>query len=142
MLHNYLRGAVSDLKSLIELTTLDVEDIRVANHENIFGRNSKKQELIKTFEAKKNLIDQEMLNLKNQFPDKTLSDLIDDEAGELLNEMKKNLQELKNLNTSYARIVFAVSEFYNSLIQKIIPHEMSDYKGNKTPQSNFLKVQA
>lgn len=142
MLHNYLRGAVSDLKSLIELTTLDVEDIRVANHENIFGRNSKKQELIKTFEAKKNLIDQEMLSLKNQFPDKTLSDLIDDEAGELLNEMKKNLQELKNLNTSYARIVFAVSEFYNSLIQKIIPHEMSDYKGNKTPQSNFLKVQA
>lgn len=142
MLHNYLRGAVSDLRSLIELTTLDVEDIRVANHENIFGRNSKKQELIKTFEAKKNLIDQEMLSLKNQFPDKTLSDLIDDEAGELLNEMKKNLQELKNLNTSYARIVFAVSEFYNSLIQKIIPHEMSDYKGNKTPQSNFLKVQA
>lgn len=142
MLHNYLRGAVSDLRSLIELTTLDVEDIRVANHENIFGRNSKKQELIKTFEAKKNLIDQEMLSLKNQFPDKTLSELIDDEAGELLNEMKKNLQELKNLNTSYARIVFAVSEFYNSLIQKIIPHEMSDYKGNKTPQSNFLKVQA
>lgn len=142
MLHNYLRGAVSDLRSLIELTTLDVEDIRVANHENIFGRNGKKQELIKTFEAKKNLIDQEMLSLKNQFPDKTLSDLIDDEAGELLNEMKKNLQELKNLNTSYARIVFAVSEFYNSLIQKIIPHEMSDYKGNKTPQSNFLKVQA
>lgn len=142
MLHNYLRGAVSDLKSLIELTTLDVEDIKVANHENIFGRNSKKQELIKTFEAKKNLIDQEMLSLKNQFPDKTLSDLIDNEAGELLNEMKKNLQELKNLNTSYARIVFAVSEFYNSLIQKIIPHEMSDYKGSKTPQSNFLKVQA
>ncbi|MDO7252918.1 hypothetical protein [Helicobacter cappadocius] len=142
MLHNYLRGAVSDLQSLIELTSLDIEDIAIASHESIFSRNGKKQELIKTFEAKKNLIDQEMLNLKKQFPDKELSELIDDEASDLLGEMKKNLQELKNLNTSYARIVFAVSEFYTSLIQKIIPHEISDYKGSKTPQSSFLKVQA
>ncbi|PAF42239.1 hypothetical protein [Helicobacter sp. 11S03491-1] len=142
MLHNYLRGAVSDLRLLIELTQADIEDIKVAQNDSIFERNYTKQELIKSFETKKNLIDQEMLGLKNEFPHKILNDLIDEEASRLLGEMKRNLQDLKALNANYARIVFAVSEFYSSLIQKIIPHEICDYKGNKTPQSSFLKIQA
>lgn len=142
MLHNYLKGAVFDLDSLIELTQADINDIKIANHENIFQRNFKKQELIKSFENKKNLIDQEIIRLKNKFPDKSLSELMDEQSSELLGEMKKNLQDLKELNASYARIVFAVSEFYSSLIQKIIPHEICDYKGNRTPESSFLKIQA
>ncbi|PAF49967.1 hypothetical protein BKH41_01325 [Helicobacter sp. 12S02232-10] len=142
MLHNYLKGAVFDLDSLIELTQADINDIKIANHENIFQRNFKKQELIKSFENKKNLIDQEIIRLKNKFPDKSLGELMDEQSSELLGEMKKNLQDLKELNASYARIVFAVSEFYSSLIQKIIPHEICDYKGNRTPESSFLKIQA
>ncbi|PAF52811.1 hypothetical protein [Helicobacter sp. 13S00477-4] len=142
MLHNYLKGAVHDLASLIELTEADTEDIKLANHENIFQRNAKKQELLKAFESKKSLIDQEMLNLKNKSPDKSLADLIDDTSSDLLGEMKKNLKTLKTLNADYARTVFAVSEFYSSLIQKIIPHEVADYKNTRTPQSNFLKVRA
>ncbi|PAF48540.1 hypothetical protein BKH46_01145 [Helicobacter sp. 12S02634-8] len=142
MLHSYLKGAISDLSSLIELTCSDIDDIKVAHHEIIFSRNHKKQELIKAFESKKTLIDQEMLHLKNQFPNKPLNDLIDATSSELLGAMKKNLQELKELNANYARIVFAVSEFYSSLIQKIIPHEICDYKGNRPPESSFLKIQA
>lgn len=141
MLHNYLKGALSDLYSLIELTKADIEDIKIANNNSIFERNIQKQDLIKSFESKKSLIDQEMMSLKNQFPQKELAELIDDEASELLGEMKENLQNLKELNAKYARIVFAVSEFYSSLIQKIIPHEACDYKGNQKPRSGFLTLQ-
>ncbi|PAF44301.1 hypothetical protein [Helicobacter sp. 11S02596-1] len=142
MLHNYLKGAVSDLSALIDLTQSDIDDIKIANHEDIFERNFKKQEFIKSFESKKNLIDQEIISLKNKFPDKSLDQLIDEGSSELLGQMKQNLINLKELNANYARIVFAVSEFYSSLIQKIIPHEICDYKGNRAPESSFLKIQA
>lgn len=142
MLHNYLRGAISDLHSLIELTRLDIADISLANHQSIFSRNDDKQLLIKAFESKKNLIEQEMVSLKNNFPEKSLSDLVDEEADQLISSMKENLRNLQKLNANYARTVLAVSEFFSSLVAKIIPHEACDYKGNRAPQSNFLKIRA
>ncbi len=141
MLHNYLRGAVGDLQTLISLTQLDIEDIKTANHQEVFNRNLEKQPFIVSFENKKNMAQQEILNLKNMHPQSELSDLLDAESSELLGLMKQKLQELKDINSNYARMVFAVSEFYSSLMQRILPHEVSGYGAPKTTQSTFLKIE-
>ena len=142
MLHHYLKGAVADIKQLIELTLLDISDIKEANHEKIFNRNLEKQPLIVSFENKKNMAQQEILALKAQNPDSDLDTLLDDEASSLLGEMKQGLQDLKEVNSNYARMVFAVSEFYSSLMQRIFPHEITGYGAPQRMQSTFLKIEA
>lgn len=141
MLHTYIKGAIHDLKELIDLTRLDSADIQVANHEAIFSRIEKKDDLVKAFESKKALLHEEMLLLCEKNPHKTLKDLLDDEASDLLDEMKNSLELLKTENANYARSAFAVSEFYNSLIQRVIPHESNGY-GHTRPQSHLLQIQA
>ncbi|TLD97352.1 hypothetical protein LS71_000935 [Helicobacter jaachi] len=141
MLHTYINGAIADLNALIELTQLDNADIQVANHEAIFARIAQKDELVKAFEAKKSLLHQEMLMLCEKNPHKTLKELLDDEASALLDSMRDSLERLKELNANYARSAFAVAEFYNSLIQRVIPHENDGYEHHR-PQSHLLKIQA
>ncbi|CUU40547.1 MULTISPECIES: hypothetical protein [Helicobacter] len=141
MLHTYINGAIADLKAIIELTQLDNTDIQSANHEAIFGRLDKKDTLVKAFEEKKSLIHQEMLLLCNKNPNKSLKDLLDDETSDLLDSMRGALSELKILNANYARSVFAVAEFYNSLMKRIVPHESNGY-GDACAQSHLLKIQA
>lgn len=136
MLYTYLNGAISDLKELIRLTKLDSTDIQVANHEAIFSRTTQKDHLVKEFEIKKSLLHQEMILLRDKNPHKPLEDLLDEQASSLLDEMRDRLEELKALNNNYARCVFAVAEFYNSLIQRVIPHERDGYEHHK-PQSHF-----
>ncbi|MDE7235148.1 hypothetical protein [Helicobacter japonicus] len=141
MLHTYINGAIADLKALIELTQLDNADIQIANHEAIFERLDQKNTLVKAFEDKKSLIQQEMLILCNKNPHKSLQDLLDEETNNLLDIMRDTLSELKTINSNYARSVFAVSEFYNSLIQRVIPHENDGYDQHRQ-QSHLLKIQA
>ena len=141
MLHTYINGAIADLKALIELTQLDNADIQIANHEAIFERLDQKNTLVKAFEDKKSLIQQEMLILCNKNPHKSLQDLFDEETNNLLDIMRDTLSELKTINSNYARSVFAVSEFYNSLIQRVIPHENDGYDQHRQ-QSHLLKIQA
>lgn len=136
MLYTYLNGAISDLNELIKLTELDSRDIQVANHELIFSRITQKDILVKEFETKKSLLHQEMILLRNKNPQKPLEDLLDRRASALLDEMRDKLEELKALNSNYARCVFAVAEFYNSLIQRVVPHERDGYEHHK-PQSHF-----
>lgn len=141
MLHTYINGAIADLKALIELTQLDNADIQIANHEAIFERLDQKNTFVKAFEDKKSLIQQEMLILCNKNPHKSLQDLLDEETNNLLDIMRDTLSELKTINSNYARSVFAVSEFYNSLIQRVIPHENDGYDQHRQ-QSHLLKIQA
>ncbi|WP_336524424.1 hypothetical protein [Helicobacter japonicus] len=141
MLHTYINGAIADLKALIELTQLDNADIQIANHEAIFERLDQKNTLVKAFEDKKSLIQPEMLILCNKNPHKSLQDLLDEETNNLLDIMRDTLSELKTINSNYARSVFAVSEFYNSLIQRVIPHENDGYDQHRQ-QSHLLKIQA
>lgn len=141
MLHTYINGAIADLKALIELTQLDNADIQIANHEAIFERLDQKNTLVKAFEDKKSLIQQEMLILCNKNPHKSLQDLLDEETNNLLDIMRDTLSDLKTINSNYARSVFAVSEFYNSLIQRVIPHENDGYDQHRQ-QSHLLKIQA
>ncbi|CRF47751.1 hypothetical protein HHE02_10460 [Helicobacter heilmannii] len=142
MLYGYLEQSVQDLQTLIQLTSQDLEDIKEANHEAIFGRNGLKRERIASFENCKALFDQEMLVLMEKNPGTPLVNLLDERGSVLLKEMRQLLTELKEINADYARIVFAVSDFYSKLMQQIVPYESTGYYNQKTIASSFLQVQA
>ncbi|MFC3847293.1 hypothetical protein ACFOPX_01920 [Helicobacter baculiformis] len=142
MLSSYLQQSLEDLQTLIDLTLQDLEDIKHAKHEVIFARNIQKQERVKSFETCKACFDQGMLDLIEKNPGKPLSELLDATGNACLKQMRARLEELKELNASYARIVFAVSEFYSSLMQQLVPHESVGYYNQRTVSSSFLQVQA
>ncbi|WP_120946103.1 MULTISPECIES: hypothetical protein [Helicobacter] len=142
MLSSYLQQSLEDLQVLIDLTLQDLEDVKFAKHEAIFARNTQKQERVKSFENCKALFDQGMLELIENNPGKPLNELLDPEGNACLKEMRAHLERLKELNADYARVVFAISEFYSSLMQQIVPHESVGYYNQRTVGSSFLQVQA
>ncbi|WP_121020765.1 hypothetical protein [Helicobacter vulpis] len=142
MLSSYLQQSLEDLQTLIDLTLQDLEDIKHAKHEAIFARNIQKQERVKSFENCKALFDQGMLELIESNPGKPLNELLDPEGNACLKDMRAHLERLKELNADYARVVFAVSDFYSTLMQQLVPHESVGYYNQRTVSSSFLQVQA
>lgn len=80
VLHSHLENALNQLEELIDLTERDIRDIKLAKHTEIFERNHQKQLAIQAFEKEKANIDAQMLSLKNQFPNKEMSELLDEKT--------------------------------------------------------------
>ena len=135
MLQQYLDGAIADVNSLIDLTNQDIVDIQVANNEAIFSRNTQKNSLIKSFEQKKSLMEQEM--------QKPLAEILqlEPEIDKGLGDLRQSLQSLKDLNNAYAKSVFAVSEFYDSLLRRLVPCEDGGYSNPSKTKSHLVQIQ-
>jgi predicted DNA-binding protein YlxM (UPF0122 family) len=139
MLTNYIKNAIEDLNSLIELTKEDIADIKQAKNGALFTRIKAKEDIITSFEQKKSLIDNEILKEHEKNPELSLNELLPEATVFLLDQFKEKLFELKELNKNYARQVLSVGEFYNSLLEELIPTEMDGY--NKVASSaSSLKV--
>ncbi len=141
MLTNNLKDAIQEIDNLIALTKSDIEDIKQANHDSLFKKAKVKGELINSFENKKFLVDKEILKIVNENQDstKTLEEILPIDVKGLIEELKVKLQSLKDLNKHYARLVLGVTEFYNSLLEKVIPTEMQGY--NKVvSSSSYLQI--
>jgi len=91
MLSYHLRSALNDLKDLIKITELDIADIKEARNESQFDRLSLKEEKIKSFEAKKAMVDHEISSLMTADSDKDLPELLNAEQHLLLEELKEEL---------------------------------------------------
>ena len=141
MLLHHLQEAISDLDKLIVLTKDDIADIAIANNEAIFARNEEKKTLIKSFETNKSLLESQMREIINNNPDTPMSELLDSQVDEGLERLKSTLKTLKDINTSYAESVFAVGEFYTSLLKALVPYENHDYTASK-PKSHILDINA
>lgn len=141
MLLQHLQKAISDLDKLIILTKDDMADIAIANNEAIFARNEEKKTLIKSFETNKSLLESQMRELMNNNPNTPMSELLDSQVDKGLERLKSTLKALKDINTSYAESVFAVSEFYTSLLKTLVPYENHDYTASK-PKSHILDINA
>lgn len=141
LLHSYLQDAISKLHSLITYTKEDIKDIQQAQHELVFERSNLKVFAIREFELSKGMIDKEILTLTQKNPHLKMSEILDEKANKLLSDMRSTLEELKSVNTHYARMAFAVSEFYASIADRLIPREKADYK-SRVEQSQLLKIQA
>lgn len=142
MLLHYLHNAVKDIENLIELTKKDIEDIKLAKHNEIFGRIQIKNDLIQSFETKKSLLDNELVRILKESNETSLEKLLNIEQKELLLIMKSKLSELKLANKEYAKFVVTISQFYNNLLDKIFPRDMEGYKMANHKPASFLKVRA
>ena len=140
MLSHHLQNALGDLRDIIQITESDIEDIKIAQHDTQFHRLSLKDEKLKSFEAKKAMIDYEISSLMSAHPDAELPNLLNDEQHKLLDELKIELGRLREVNRQYAKLVLVVSNLYNTFLERLVPTEMQGYKKVATKNSAILEV--
>jgi len=140
MLSYHLQGALTDLRDLIKITESDLEDIKVANNNPQFERLSLKEEKLKSFEAKKAMIDHEISSLMSKNPDTDLPQLLSEEQHNYLDELKVELNNLREVNKKYAKLVLIVSNLYNTFLERLVPTEMQGYQKVASKDPSILEV--
>jgi hypothetical protein len=86
------------------------------------------------------MIDHEIASLVSKNPNESLPDLLTDEQHKLLDELKVELNNLREINKQYAKFVLIVSNLYNSFLEEIVPTEMQGYKKVASKDSAILEV--
>ena len=109
------------LDNLIEITQKDIEDIKEANHEPLFQRNTQKEELIEKFSELKSQIDSILVSRSESGLD--IKDLISPEEDKLLDEFRTKLKEFYDIHKRFAKMAFSVTHFYNNLMNRINDYE-------------------
>jgi len=140
MLSHHLQNALEDLRALIKITQTDIEDIKEAQHDPQFERLSLKEEKLKSFETKKAMIDHEISSLMTSSPDVALPDLLNAEQHQLLDDLKVELSNLRDVNKKYAKLVLVVSNLYNNFLERLVPTEMQGYKKVASKDSAIIEV--
>jgi uncharacterized protein YecA (UPF0149 family) len=140
MLLHHIEGATQDLKDLIKMTEDDIKDIKAAKRVEQFERIALKDEKIKGFEAKKSMIDHEISKLIKLSPDIPMQDLLNAAQQDALDSLKSTLQQLRDINQRYAKMVLAVGSFYNSLLEQLMPTEMEGYQRVTSKDPTFLET--
>jgi len=140
MLSYHLESALNDLKDLIKITESDVEDIQEANHNPQFDRLKLKEEKLKSFESKKAMIDHEISSLMSSNPNMDLPELLNEKQHEYLDQLKIELSNLRDINKKYARLVLAVSNLYNTFLERLVPSEMQGYNKVASKEPSILEV--
>jgi hypothetical protein len=140
MLSHHLEGALIDLRDIIKITESDIEDIKEAKNDSQFERLPLKEEKIKSFEAKKAMIDHEISALMSASPQKELPELLNETQHQYLSELKVELSNLREVNKHYARLVLTVSNLYNSFLERLVPTEMNGYRKVASKNPSFLEV--
>ena len=140
MLSHHLQNALSDLRDIINITKSDIEDIKLAEHDTQFDRLPLKEEKLKSFEAKKAVIDHEISSLMTANPETELPKLLNEEQHKLLDELKVELNNLREVNKHYAKLVLVVSNLYNTFLERLVPTEMQGYNKVTSKNSSILEV--
>ena len=140
MITHYLQTTNEILSNIIEITQQDIQDIKQARHESIFERTQLKEELISSFEYNKSLLDAEITKKVSTNSNISLEDVLTQEQQEMLDVLKNSLIELQKLNKYFATMVIAVSEFYNSLLNKIVPSEQIGYDPYRAKRASYLHI--
>jgi glutamyl-tRNA reductase len=112
---NEMMLAIEQLKNAI---LLDIEDVKLANHENLLIRNDKKQNLIVLIESKKQELNQELSNQMRSGTDIN-------QYREVVDTLEENLVELYTLNQKLGMIVLPVHEMYKDMIREFSDHNES-----------------
>jgi len=142
MLSYHLEAAVNDLDQLVKISEQDIADIKLANHSKQFERRKLKEDMIKSFENKKAMIDREISKLMTTNPNVALDKLLDEKENSYLQKLKASLASLRDVNKKYAKMVLSVSSFYNTLLERLVPTEMNGYTKSTSRDASFLEIRA
>jgi len=138
MLINDLQSIIEVLNKFIEVTQLDIEDIKEAKHEILFTRNSQKEALLKEFNHYKSLIDNELLNRSQT---RAMDNLLNNTESEALDVFKEKLSEFGELHRKFSKMVFTVSNFYTNLVHKVTQSETQiGYEVKPNQMNPYLKL--
>ncbi|ECH4929064.1 flagellar protein FlgN [Campylobacter coli] len=142
MLKQRLDEVNAILTKLIELTQEDMENIKIAKHDTVASSVEEKNKLISEFSAAKKKLDSALVELNNSST-KGLSELLDEEDKQKLDELKKNLQTLHTTNKEYAKFVLIVKDFLDGLVNKMF--DINDgtnnaYGDKKTTPESIFKI--
>lgn len=140
MLSHHLESALSDLRDLIEITESDIADIKKAKNNPQFDRLPLKEEKLKSFESKKAMIDKSISILMTSNPNADLPSLLNEEQHNALDELKKELSNLREVNKRYAKLVLVVSHLYNTFLERLVPTEMHGYQKVASKNSSVLEI--
>ena len=140
MLSHHLQSAIKDLQDLINITEMDIEDIKVAQHDPQFDRLSLKEEKIKSFEVKKAMIDHEISLLITKNSNTPLPELLTEQQHDLLDQLKVELSNLHAINKRYAKMLLSVSHLYNEFLERLVPTEMQGYQKVASKNAAILEV--
>jgi len=135
MLKQTLVSINSVLKNLIEITQQDIIDIKNANHQALFDRNLKKDELVNQFTKLKSQIDSTLATRNQQG-----KNLVNPDEQPLLDEFKEKINIFYEEHKKFAKMAFTITHFYNNLMNKITDSKPDIGYGmtpNKNPYSSF-----
>ncbi len=142
MITKQLENAIEDIDALVALTKSDIEDIKEAQHDKLSDRLQAKENLISSFEHKKSLLNSELLKLSLANEGKTIDQILTEDEADTLTLFKDKLSALKAINKEYAKFVATISEFYNSLIDKMFTLEGNGYEKNTLRPATLFMVSA
>ncbi|HIP02588.1 MAG TPA: hypothetical protein EYG75_03640 [Campylobacterales bacterium] len=142
MITKQLESAIQDIDALIALTKSDIEDIKEAQHDKLSDRLGEKERLISSFEHKKTALNSELLKLTQSNVGKSIDQILSDDEADTLTLFKDKLASLKSVNKDYAKFVATISEFYNSLIDKMFTLEGNGYEKNTLRPATLFMVSA
>lgn len=142
MITKQLESIIHDLDALIALTKEDIADIKAAQHQNLGLRVDAKEKLIASFEKKKLALSSALLTLTQTHAGKPIEEILGEEDSNRLGVFKEKLSSLKSVNKEYAKFVATISEFYNSLIDKMFTLEGNGYEKNRVRPASLIMVSA
>jgi hypothetical protein len=140
MLEYAIESATNDIRKLIEITEKEIDFLEQANRDELFSKIEFKNEIFNSFVNKKAMLDNELVKLLNSSKEGTLETLLNSEEKTLLEDLKENLIALKEKNREFAKLLIAVGDFYNSLLNKLLPKEHNNYGGSQHKPASILNL--
>ena len=136
MLLNKLQTANKILNNLIKITNEDIETIKEAKHEEVFANMKIKEHLAVEFQNTKGEIDY-ILSNRNR----PIEEIFTPEEEKEFEEFKNLLNEFHEKHKFFAKLSFSVTNFYNTLLNKIKGQEQVTYEKDYTSNSS-LRIKA
>lgn len=142
MIEHHLSESIAILDKLIALTQEDIANIKVAKHGSVEQSVQQKSELIKNFQSTKKRLDDDLIKLSDGGK-KNLSQILSTTDKEQLGEFKKKLKILHDKNKEYAKLVLAVKNYFDGLVNAIFDEGSGTdnaYKDTKANLSALFKM--
>jgi len=136
MLIKKLNQINSTLDKLIEITNVDIQAIKSANHDVIFSNTKVKENLANEFSILKSEIDSILVSRN-----KPIEEIFNKDEEKLFDVFREKLNEFYTLHKRFSKLALSVANFYNLLIKEIKNEKPITYDNKTTINCNLsIKV--